>query len=336
MQNIWHTCINVIQLSNLRKHLTVGQAPCLFFTQAGYLCNYRKIRESKTLFLNVMILTFALLYSRIKIIRKHILTAIFLLACFWLLSPLITTADHKYIIYFYNPETNINNFASLKKEFDVYLSSFGEYQLQPFSEREIFDKVISEKKDGIFLISSWHYKKLKETVPMEPALVAISKNKSTYRRILSVKKAINNPNLLKGTTIASSSSEDYTKSLLKKMLGKEDIVNSIKILTVPKDIDALMSVGFGVAAGALTTENSLDKLATINQKQYEMLRRLSVSEEILLPIAATPKTSDHSHSKLLRIMKEMGTVAEGKNKLNMLGLDTWKELDESEKRCLEK
>lgn len=278
----------------------------------------------------------AFLHFWIKIIRKNILIAISFLAFFWLLSPFITIADHKYTIYFYNPETNINNFASLKKEFDTYLSSFGEYQLQPFSEREIFDKVISEKKDGIFLISSWHYKKLKETIPMEPALVAILKNKSTYRRILSVKKSIGNLNLLRGATVASSSSEDYTKNILKKMLGKEDIINSIKILTVPKDIDALMSVGFGVATGALTTESSLDRLSTINPKQYEMLRQLAASEEILLPIAAIPKPSDHSHDELLRIMREMGTKTEGKSKLNMLGLDRWKELDESEKKSLEK
>ena len=67
-------------------------------------------------------------------------------------------AGNKLTIYFYNPEININNFASLKKEFDTYLSAYGEYQLQPFSEREIFEKVAVSKNDGIFIISSWHYK----------------------------------------------------------------------------------------------------------------------------------------------------------------------------------
>ncbi len=279
---------------------------------------------------------FVFFHSWNKHLWKNILITISLLASFWFLSPHKTIADHKYTIYFYNPETNINNFASLKKEFDTYLSSFGEYQLQPFSERDTFDKVISEKKDGIFLVSSWHYKRLKETVPMEPALVAVSKNKSTCKRVLSVKKIINNLNLLRGATVASSSSEDYTKNILKKMLGEKDIINSIKILTVPKDIDALMSVGFGVAAGALTTDSSLEKLAMINQKQHEMLRQLAISEEILLPIAAVPRPSNDNHKKLLRIMKEMGTVTEGKSKLNMLGLDNWKELDESEMKSLEK
>ena len=67
-------------------------------------------------------------------------------------------AGNKLTIYFYNPEININNFASLKKEFDTYLSAYGEYQLQPFSEREIFEKVAVSKNDGIFIISGWHYK----------------------------------------------------------------------------------------------------------------------------------------------------------------------------------
>ncbi len=256
----------------------------------------------------------------------------------WYSSSFPAFADHKYTIYFYNPETNINNFASLKKEFDTYLSTFGEYQLQPFSERETFDRIIAGKRDGIFLVSSWHYKKLKETIPIEPVLVAISKNKSTYRRVLSVKKNLNDFNSLRSITVASASSEDYTKNILKKMLGEsnEDLVDSIKILTVPKDIDALMSVGFGVAGAAFTTENSLTKLAVINQKQYEMLKQLAISEEILLPIVAIPKPANHDCKELLKIIKEMGMISEGKNKLSMLGLDRWKELNELEKKSLEK
>ena len=58
-------------------------------------------------------------------------------------------ADTKYTIYFYNPETNINNFASLKIEFDRYLSDYGLFKFQPFSDRKIFEKFIAGKNDGV-------------------------------------------------------------------------------------------------------------------------------------------------------------------------------------------
>jgi len=263
---------------------------------------------------------------------------VILLALLWALFPLRSFAGQKYTIYFYNPETNINNFASLKKEFDTYLLSFGEYQFQPFNERETFEKLITERKDGIFLVSSWHYRKLKETIPLEPMLVAVYRDKSTCRKILSVKKSIDNLNLLKGATVASAGSEEYTRSILRQMLkqNNEDVVRSLKILTVPKDIDALMSVGFGMAGAAITTEGSLAKLAMMNQKQFDMLQQLAASDDTLLPVIAAPKPYNDACKKLTSLIKEMGVRQEGKQKLTMIGLDGWKELNDSEKEILEK
>ena len=269
--------------------------------------------------------------------KRHLLLfCLILLPC--LFSSLSVFAGNKLTIYFYNPEISINNFSSLKKEFDTYLSAYGDYQLQPFSEREIFEKVAVSKNDGIFIISSWHYKKLKETMPIEPVLVAVCKNKSTCRKILSARKNISNLTSLKNSNIASASSEDYTRNIINQMIGDtgDGLVRSVKVLSVPKDIDALMSVGFGVAEAALTTENSFAKLAAINQKQYEMLKQLSVSEETLLPIVAVPKSLINECEQLLKVLEKMGMTPEGKNRLNMLGFDGWKVLNEQEKRILGK
>ena len=188
-------------------------------------------------------------------------------------------------------------------------------------------------------MSSWHFRQLKRKSPidMEAELVGVSKGKATYEKILTTKSIIININLLKGKIVASSGDEDYTKNVLMQMLGegKNDIVNSVKILTVPKDIDALMAVGYGMADSALTTENSLAKLATISPKQYGFLRPLAKSEEILLPIVAAPKNYDENIKLLLTIIENMETVLEGKKNLKMLGVDGWKKVEELERILLE-
>ncbi len=272
--------------------------------------------------------------------RYQPLIAFCLLACVLLLIPTRTFADNTYTIYFYNPETNINNFASLKTEFDQYLSSYGPFQFQPFSDRKSFEKFIVGRSDGIFLLSSWHFNQLKKTFPidMQARLVGISNGKATYEKILTAKNNIISIDLLKGKIVASSGNEDYTKNILMQMHGegKRDIVDSMKILTVPKDIDALMAVGYGMADSALTTESSLTKLAAINPKQYGFLRSLSKSEEILLPIIATPRQSDEKMRLLITIVEEMGTVLDGKRKLKMLGVDGWKKVEELERMSLER
>lgn len=253
------------------------------------------------------------------------------------LGAIRLTAASKYTIYFYNPETNINNFASLKIEFDTYLSNFGNYQFQPFSDKDTFEKFIAKKKDCVFLISSWHFKSLREKYPMEPVLIGVLKGKSTQRKILLAKENIKNLDLLKGGNIASAGSEDYTRNILIQMFGQKGkkIIDSLKVLIVPKDIDALMAVGFGMANSALAAESSVAKLSSINPKQYKMMKQLSASKEILLPVLARPKECDKDVEKLIAIIEKMGELSEGKNKLKMLGLDGWKRLDESEMKIFE-
>ena len=102
------------------------------------------------------------------------------------------SASPKYTLYFYSSETNINNYSSLKAEFDLYLSTQGDYRFQPFCDRETFELFISDNQDGVFLLSSWHYQQLKERVPMEPVLVGLSKNRATQKRVLTTKKNIEN------------------------------------------------------------------------------------------------------------------------------------------------
>lgn len=255
-----------------------------------------------------------------------------------LFCSLPVKAQPRHTVYFFNPETNINNLASLKKEFDTYLSGFGPYRFQPFGDRETFEKNIARKENGIFLLSSWHYKKLKEKFSFKPVLLGTSKGKVTHIKILSAKKKINRIELLKKKKIASSGSEEYTRNILKMIFGEgqDDLLNSIKVLKVPKDIDALIAVGFGMASAALTTEASLSLLAEINKKQYKLLKPLASSEDLFLPVVAIMGKLNEDNSALLEILEKMGEEEKGKKKMNMLGLDGLKKLTPGEAEELER
>ncbi|MCP5006365.1 MAG: phosphate/phosphite/phosphonate ABC transporter substrate-binding protein [Planctomycetes bacterium] len=253
------------------------------------------------------------------------------------MHPSKVFTDSTYTVYFYNPETNINNYVLLKGEFDKYLSDYGPFKFQPFSDRKTFEEFLIKKKDGIFLLSSWHYHDLLGKAPIKPVFVGFLKGKTTQRKILSAKEGITSIDALKGKSIASAGSEEYTKNILIQMLGKEqkDIIDSVKILTVPKDIDALMAVGFGMANSALTAEISLTKLLAINPKQYGMLNQLA-SMETLLQIVAAPNLFDENVGLLLSIIQDMVSSAEGKRNLKMISLDGWKKIGNSERLFLKK
>jgi len=81
---------------------------------------------------------------------KRILPVFFIFSVFITGSYWSAYSNVGSTIYFYNPETNINNFATLKTAFDTYLVNHGGYYFQPFDSRENFEAVIKEKK-AIFI-----------------------------------------------------------------------------------------------------------------------------------------------------------------------------------------
>src|ERR1700693_3051386 len=71
-------------------------------------------------------------------------------------------------LYFYSSETTVSNYVSLKIQFDSYLSQRVNYQFQPFSDRDVFEQILTSKRDGVFLLSSWHFARLRNKLNAEP------------------------------------------------------------------------------------------------------------------------------------------------------------------------
>jgi hypothetical protein len=119
------------------------------------------------------------------------------------------------------------------------------------------------------------------------------------------------------------------------MLKGKNTVAITSILIVPKDIDALMSVGFGMSKFALTTRNSLNELKMANQTLHQQLKILAEGEESLLLIGAVPEQYMHDAKNIVTIIQNMATDQEGKEKLRMIELDGWQTLDPADRLKLE-
>jgi len=135
--------------------------------------------------------------------------------------------------------------------------------------------------------------------------------------------------------VASASSVEHTNSYLKAMLKGEALIDEIQVLTVPKDIDALMSVGFGMSKLALTSGNALDELKKVNPTLHQKMKILAEGEESLSLIVAVPENFRKEAAKIVAIFQNMAADPDGKEKLMMLGLDGWQPLDPSEQLKLE-
>ena len=256
---------------------------------------------------------------------KKCLVSIFIIMAFAI--PQVNAIEDT--LFFYNPESNINDFRTLKKLFDAYLTNDNLYKFQPFDDKYIFESFLQQ--NNVFLLSSWHYLNLRQQgyTKLQPVLVGTINGNSTYTKVLSTKKNIKNLNKLHKKRIASAGDKNYTSDVLQDMAQHSKV--KFKVLTVPKDIDALMSVLFGMAQGALTARHSLDTLLNLNPKKYRLLRQHAESTAITLPIivANTPIVKP-SIKKLLIAIENLPNSNSGKEILGMLGWDGWQKINSVE------
>jgi hypothetical protein len=215
-------------------------------------------------------------------------------------------------VYLYTPEINVNNFKSLKTQFDTYLSGYGEYELQPFSNKETFEKYLKKRND-IVILSSWHYREIAKKYNLEAKLVAKRNGSTTDRKILVGKKNM----VLKGV-VTSAYAKEYTDELLDSMT--QESAKVLSILKVPKEIDALMSVGFGMSKFALVSKDTFEQLQRINPALSKELKiYYESSPEFRMFLACNGV--DKEQNKLISILKNMEQSENGKNLLQMIGID---------------
>lgn len=255
-------------------------------------------------------------------IRPFIPVALFLAVLFFIL-PAGEAEAGKLKFYFFSSETNINNFKSLKMEFDGYLSKFGSYEFQAFNDKEMFEKEVRGKKECLLLLSSWHYSNISKDLSLISFLVGMRNGKHSQKRIL---VATSDAGELKGP-VATAGNESNTKNTLEKMFPGKGVAESIRILTVPKDIDALMSVGFQMSKSALITEKTLDDLKTFDPMLHKRLKIIAEGKETLLPILAGPESFAENAKAAIDIIQKMPADPDGKNIIKMLDLDGWKPID---------
>ncbi len=247
-----------------------------------------------------------------------------------LAAPLRSTGMEKVMLYFYSAEANINNYKTLKAAFDGYLSRFGAYEFQPFGDPRSFEQRIGREDHCLLLLSAWHYRKLSRVHPLTPVLMATRDGRSHQKRIL-VSASKRRPG---DGPIASAGNLAHSRSTLETMFPDQAAAD-FNILMVPKEIDALMCLGFESATHALVTESALETLKTLDPVLSKRIQVLGETEGSLLPVLAAPRQAAADLDEIIRIVRKMDTAPEGTDILKLLDLDGWRPLTPSDQSKLE-
>jgi len=212
-------------------------------------------------------------------------------------------------VCFYTLGNNIDDFKSLKIYFDKYLQKFGDYKFQAFSDKASFENYLKNNNDNtISIVSSSHYKDLFLQYKLKAKLIAKKNNRIKEIKVLIGKK---------GKTIQGIVSSAHTKKYTKKLLTSLKENKELSTLIVPKDIDALMSVGFGMSDFALVSKDSFTYLQEINgflTKDLKIYKELDSRYRMLI-------ASKMKDKEIKNIFQNMSKDTNGKNILNIFGVD---------------
>lgn len=267
--------------------------------------------------------------------RSIFLSAAFILGVWWMgLCAVPAVGGEKVTLYFYSTENHTNNYLTLKSAFDSYLAQKGAYAFQPVKDQTAFESELQECDSCIALMSSWHYRQLRKRIDLEPVLIGSANGRVTQKRIL-VGKAGGELDIASITAIASAGNRIQTASLFSSLLKQRQLPqHDVRVLMVPKDIDALMSVGFGMSRIALTSEAAMARLKQINPKMHASLTPLAECAETLLPVLAVRADCSRHAREMLTVIKKMSLDNEGRRRLELIGLDGWHPVGEREKERL--
>ncbi|MFT5660149.1 MAG: hypothetical protein ACI9TV_000789 [Sulfurimonas sp.] len=213
-------------------------------------------------------------------------------------------------VYFYTTEINIKDFKLLKINFDQYLQYFGDYNFQAFNNKETFEEYLKDE-NIVVILSSWHYKQIAKKYNLQVRLVALKKESITDTKVLIGKKGSSYTG-----TLTTPFPHEYTTAHINKLT----LNSSLDILKVPKEIDALMSVGFGMSQFALVSKDSFELLKKANSFLASQMKIFAESTPTLRMLVAS-KIKKHHDKEFIEVFTTMDSRDEGKKVLDMLGID---------------
>jgi len=233
-------------------------------------------------------------------------------------------------IYHYNPESHSDRNLVLKNTFDRYFQTKYNIELQPVEQRDTFQQLVSQDNPSLFIMSDWHYRQLVSSLPkLTPYLRGLNDKQDTFHKLLVGKPQASTQRM----TIAVSGTEAYVASILQEMtFTPGPPPKQTRLLTVPKDIDALLAVSFGLADAALATEDSFEKLSQLYRNEYQQLQILGRSKPQKRLVVVGIDNQLPAVKFALDALEEMDQTRDGRLGLNLLGLDEWTRLSTTQRK----
>jgi len=202
------------------------------------------------------------------------LTILTLFLLFPLSAPHTGYAD---TLFVFNPEAKISKITKVKTELEDYLKSQGiNADVYIFATPEDFENSAKRLQPAAAIVASYYYTMMKNKYLWNAVLAGHKDGAKFYNKVMVSLKSVTAPLQLKDKSLAAvslGSSSSYIDALLPPGLS----ARTVRIVSVSKDIDAIMALGFEQVQAAIVIKENFEKLEKINP---DVVKNLHILQEM--------------------------------------------------------
>jgi len=237
-------------------------------------------------------------------------------------------------IYYFNPDSPQSNLGRLKLEFQTYFSDNNfSFTFQPFTHFVDFHRLNNEMRPAFIIVPEWYYRKYGKELGLHPLLVPVRHGLTSYKKVLLASQltgdAANDYEII--TFAMTTMGPDGSSETIKELVSKELVsIQKLNIISVPKDLDAILALVLGQVKMALVAQDNLQIISDANPRIIRTIKKLDRSITVPMPVICylEGRAESEDVEKLVEAFKKM-TSEHPRNKImEMLQIDDWKNVSQ--------
>lgn len=262
----------------------------------------------------------------------------FLLAAMLLITlnkPVLFSAESS-SIYFYNPDSNIQNYQLLLQYFSEYAKPLVmNFKFQSFISIETLIKISLTRRPGFMILPYWNFKLLEKDKSFAyfgiKTLLTTSVNSNIYYKKILLVKNNSNINDVSGLSgkVAATSLGFQSVDFLEEFVFETKVENKkINFIWTKKDIDSLLALKFNQVSVAIINDKIYNEVKQSQPKLIEDVKIIKESKEIpeVVLITLNVNTNNKTIDEIKKIFVNMQNTNSGKKLLGLLGYEKWVEM----------
>lgn len=225
-------------------------------------------------------------------------------------------------IFVFSPESKSGLIQTARVSFERFLQAEGiTAQVHFFANAIDLETALPRIKPGYAIVASYYYAAQSRELQWRPLLSGHHNGDEFFHKIFMVDQSVTKVTELRDKPIATTSFGAATLSFVNQQYLQPIglTISQVRLITVSKDVDGLMALAVGQVKAAIVTQDSIERLKTINASAF-----VSMKEWRKLPAIAYPKLVQFPQAqdaaKLRQVMRKMSTNNDGGDCLRYLGV----------------